>query len=225
MIRLAVESGTKAIAATPHANSAFPYDPEATRALLAQLAGACDCPVSLHQGCELQLLAGNIRRALARPTDYTINGRSYLLVEFSDFTIPPAIDEIFSEMGGAGIRPLIAHPERNRLLVDGRDRLRKWVSDGVALQLTADSVLGRYGKRAEAAALEWIADGLASVLASDGHDLQQRPPSLAPAFDFIAREFGGARAEQLFRTAPAAILAGEPVASPPPAPRRRWFFL
>ncbi len=47
-----------------------------------------------------------------------MNQKNYLLVEFNEIAIPPVMDQTLHEMQLAGIRPIITHPERNRLLAD-----------------------------------------------------------------------------------------------------------
>src|SRR5450755_2798786 len=74
-------------------------------------AAAGDAP-RIHYGCDFHLTLENIDDALRSPEKYSIDHRGYLLVEFSDFLIPKTTSEIFARLIGAGLRPIVTHPER-----------------------------------------------------------------------------------------------------------------
>jgi protein-tyrosine phosphatase len=69
--------------------------------------------------------------------------------------------------------------------------------------------------------------GLVHVVASDGHDIEHRPPRLDLASDILTREMGAEAAELLLVTNPLAILTGEPAWGPASTaikPRKKsWF--
>jgi protein-tyrosine phosphatase len=77
--------------------------------------------------------------------------------------------------------------------------------------VTGGSLLGDFGERAQAAADEFFRRGLVHLVASDAHDLKQRPPRLADAREDV-RAIWGSEAEQgLFDANPQAVLASEPI--------------
>jgi protein-tyrosine phosphatase len=221
MIHLAAESGTSDIVATPHANLRFAYRPDLVDAKIAELAHASDNAVRIHRGCDFHLFVENIERAIADPARFTINGRRYLLVEFSDVVIEESTTEVFRRMLSSGTTPIITHPERNPLLVESTAQIRRWVEAGCRVQLTAQSFLGRFGKEAKAACDEFMGQGLAHFVASDGHDTKHRPPVLKEAYRHIARHYGEACAQTLLVSNPTNALTGHPVA-PAPAWTRKW---
>ncbi len=45
--------------------------------------------------------------------------------------------------------PIITHPERNGLLRQRLDQIRIWVANGATAQVTAQSLTGKFGKRAQ----------------------------------------------------------------------------
>lgn len=225
MVRVAAETGTTDLVATPHANLQYPFDPEVVRQKLAELAGACGQAVRLHAGCDFHFYFDNIQDALAHPTKYTINHRQYLLVEFSDLLIVKTTDELLARMQEAGMVPIITHPERNFLLHWRLERIRKWVEQGCLVQVTAQSFLGRFGREARGVCRELTRRGLVHFVASDGHDSQDRPPRLDLAYRHIVKRYGAAVAERLLLSNPRAILAGKPLPEAPeaePAPPRKW---
>ena len=141
MLRLAADSGTTDIVATPHANSAFPFDPDLIGRKIAELQDAAGPIPRIHRGCDFHLTLENIEDALANPRKYAINHLCYLLVEFSDLLIPRTTQEIFDRLQGAGLVPIVTHPERNGLLHTRLDQLQAWVEHGALVQVTAGSLL------------------------------------------------------------------------------------
>jgi protein-tyrosine phosphatase len=216
MLRLAAESGTTDIVATPHANLEYAYKPELVDERIAELAEAAAGAVRIYRGCDLHLYYENIQQALDDPAQFTINRNRYLLVEFSNVTILDSAGEVFKRMLGGGTTPVITHPERNPLLARSLDQITLWVDAGCRVQVTAHSFLGRFGRRAKAAATQLIERNLVHFIASDAHDTEHRPPAMDGAYRYIEGKYGKARAEALFVGNPRAALAGEPVEAAEP---------
>jgi len=226
MVEVARAAGTTDIVATPHSNSQYHFDPDVVRQKIAELESATKGVIRIHTGCDFHLSASNIRDALAHPSKYTINHLNYLLVEFSDLLIPPNTSEIFERFQSEGIVPIITHPERNARLHDQPGQIRTWVENDCLVQVTGQSLLGRFGKRAKAFADSLMSEGLTHFVASDAHDPKGRPPSLAEAYRYVADRYGAQQAQALFVTNPRAALAGEPVESSGLKPRKRkWYQL
>ena len=107
-----------------------------------------------------------------------------------------------------GLRPIITHPERNPILIQNRARVNTWVQEGCYVQVTAGSLLGRFGQRAQKAAEAWLDEGAVHFFASDAHNLTSRPIQLRPAFETVAKLKGEAVARALFRENPLATIEG-----------------
>jgi protein-tyrosine phosphatase len=228
MLALAAETGTTDLVASPHANLQFRFDPDAVERKLAELAQAFGDAVRLHCGCDFHFYYDNIQDALAHPAKYTINHKNYLLVEFSDLLISKSTDEVFAHLLEAGIVPIVTHPERNYLLHRRLDQIQGWVERGCLVQVTAQSLLGRFGSGARNISRELLKRGLVHFVASDAHDSRDRPPRLDLAYRDVAKRYGGALAERLFVANPRAALTGDPLPPAPPAeppPPRKWYQL
>jgi protein-tyrosine phosphatase len=211
MLRMAADSGTTDIVATPHANYQYRYDGEAVVAKVAELSQAVGEKIRIHRGCDFHLSAANIMDALANPTKYTINNLSYLLVEFAEMVIPPNIEAVFARFRGLGITPIITHPERNPVLQKRPAQVEKWVNAGCLVQVTAQSFGSRFGKSAQRCCQELMQSRVVHIVASDAHDTRHRPPVLADAFEHVRGKYGEGTAENLFIRNPGSVLAGEPV--------------
>jgi protein-tyrosine phosphatase len=198
MLRQAAEAGTTDIVASSHANMRYAFDPAVAERKIAELSVACPEGPRIHYGCELHVTPENLDRALRYPERYSIAGRGYLLLELSDLQIPRTMSAIFAQLIQAGLQPIVAHPERNPLLQKKLDTLETWVADGCLLQVTAHSLLGRFGRTAKAAAERLMQRRLVQFLASDAHHPEHRPATMRDAWDHVERNFGKDTAERLF---------------------------
>ncbi len=201
MLKIAAESGTTDIVATPHSDLQFTYQPAEIARQIAELSAALP-GIRIHAGCDFHLHFDNIRDCLDHPAKYTVNHKRYLMVEFPDASISKGTADVFDRMQRVDITPVITHPERNTLLMQQIEELTQWVRGGCLIQVTAQSFLGRFGKAAQHAAGELMKRNLVHFVASDGHDPEYRPPVLKPGFDFIAEKYGETVARRLFITNP-----------------------
>jgi protein-tyrosine phosphatase len=168
----------------------------------------------------------NIADALEHPDKYSIDGKGYLLVEFSDLLIPQSTPEIFRAMRAAGLVPVVTHPERNELLQRRMDEMAAWVQEGCLMQVTGHSLLGKFGKPARLAAEELMQRSMVHFIASDAHDPAYRSPALDRAYRHVSERYGERVAEILLVENPQAALDGEHCGSmPPPQAKKRWFHL
>jgi protein-tyrosine phosphatase len=226
MLKIAVAGGTTDIVGTPHANTEFTFDPALVAQKLAELSAAAGQSIRIYTGCDFHLQYENIQDALENPTKYTINHKNYLLVEFSDLMIFNTTGDIFYQLRSAGILPVVTHPERNWLLQKRFEAISEWVTEGACLQVTGQSLTGRFGRHAKEFAEKLMKAGMVHFIASDAHGCDDRTPDLREAFDYVSERYGAKRAERLFVINPRAALHGEPLPElgiPDPAPRRKWY--
>jgi protein-tyrosine phosphatase len=222
MVRMAVESGTTAIVATPHASSRYSFDFDAVREKAAEL-GAAVPSIPILTGCDFHLSFDNLEDALRHPRRYTINQRQYLLVEFPDVVTFSTTPQIFGQLRSKGMIPIVTHPERNAFLQDKVDEMARWVDEGACVQITAQSFLGLFGRRARDSAYRLMKRGLVHFVASDAHDLTQRTTCLRESYAHVADKFGDETAERVFVDNPAAAVAGDTLPVEPAGQRKRWF--
>ena len=226
MLRIGAAAGTTDIVATPHANLEFTFDPDVVRGKVAELRDAAGDQPRIHHGCDFHLSFDNIQDAIAHPDKYTVNNRSYLLVEFSDLLIFKNSGEILDMLLNAGMVPIVTHPERNFLLQQRLAELEEWASKGCLLQVTGQSLLGRFGKHAQKFSETLLERGLVHFIASDAHDPEDRTPDLSAPFQWITERCGPEWAELLFVTNPGRVLEGEPIPADPglaPPQPRKWY--
>lgn len=227
MARAAVSAGTATLATTPHLHIDFPdvqVEQIARRCeeLRAQLARE-QIPLELVSAAEVSL-----PRAL-EASDQQLFLASYnqrgedLLIE-TPFTHVAGLERLLHHLRGKGYRITLAHPERNPAFQQDAAPLYLLVEQGVLLQVNADSLLGPVGGRgAKRLGRQLVSDGLAHVIASDGHRASSWRPvtRLAEAVGVAAEIVGVDRATWMTRDAPAAIIAGVELPPPPPIVKLR----
>ena len=110
MLKLAAETGTTDIVATPHSDLQYKLDPDLVTERIRDLSEATGGSPRIHRGCDFHLSLDNVHAALENPAGFTINGLSYLMVEFADVFIPPSTEEIFRRFIELGVVPVVTTP-------------------------------------------------------------------------------------------------------------------
>ena len=213
MVEMAIADGITHVVCTPHSSHHYNFDPERNATLFAALQDAVHARfgdrLTLGLGCDFHLMFDNIEDAQRFPTRYTINGHNYLLVEFPDSAISPNMAQTFYQLQLSGMTPVITHPERNLILARQPERMEEWLKAGALIQVTAGSLLGRFGPMAEQSAT-WLLDHhWVHFLATDAHNTQSRPPQLRPSMDWVAERYGAPTAERLCIANPRAAFYGD----------------
>jgi protein-tyrosine phosphatase len=211
---MAAAAGTTDLVCTPHANTEYRFEPPLIAERLRELEAGVDGAIRLYAGCDFHLSYDNIQDAIANPRKYTINGNCYLLVEFSDLLIFKNTAEIFGRLRDAGMVPIVTHPERNALLRQRLEEIEQWVQEGALLQVTGSSLLGQFGRRAAEFSRTLLDRGLVHFIASDGHDLEHRPPTMNDAHVWLVKNYSQRLADILCTENPRATLSGAPIHLP-----------
>lgn len=214
MARMAAEDGITHVVCSPHANGKYSYDPAAVAAKITELELAFErerINLKLGRGCDFHLSYDNIEQAKVDPARYSINGLGYLLVEIPDFGVPPGLTEVFYELQLAGLTPILTHPERNPTLQVDPQRIVDWLKCGVLVQVTAGSIAGQMGKKAERMAHELLAKRWVHFVATDAHNTTSRAPRMRAAHEAVAGKYGPDYARLLCVSNPLAAFTGKPL--------------
>ncbi len=212
LCRIAVADGITRAIVTPHIH---PGRWENTRTSIAQACSSLQRTLEQH-GIPLRLgFAGEVRltdRLMQQVADDDIpfygvvNGYQVMLLEFPHSHLIPGGEMLAQWLLDQGIRPLIAHPERNKQIMKNTSQLQPFIDAGCWLQVTAGSVTGHFGEKSRIIAHQLLQSDMVTVLASDGHNARVRPPVLRQAFEYIVREYGEKRAQRLMLDTPALII-------------------
>jgi protein-tyrosine phosphatase len=218
MAEMAIADGITHVVATPHSSAEHRFDPEAIRQRREELQARLGDRLQLATGCDFHLSYENLQDIRTNLTKYTLNQKNYLLVEFADFAIPPGMDDALHNLQLLGLSPIITHPERNRLICSQPERLRGWLHQGCTVQITAQSLLGRWGEGTKKQVEEWLDREMVHFFASDAHNLTQRPLRLKETYEIVAQRWGEPRALALFRDNPLAAFEGRALPYEPDQP-------
>ena len=134
-------------------------------------------------------------------------GDRLVLLELPHTHIPPGCDELIHWLLAKGIRPLIAHPERNQAVIKKIKRIEPLIKAGCLFQITAGSLAGIFGDEPRDCAIKMLKRGWVTVLASDAHNLTYRIPELEPGRLVAAGIVGEKEAWAMVRERPAMITA------------------
>lgn len=159
-------------------------------------------------GGEVRLLPECLERADrdALPSIGRWDGDRVLLLEFPDGQIPVGTVNAVAYLRDRGYRPMIAHPERNRAVMTDPTKIKPLIEAGCLVQLTAASIIGAFGARAQRVSLQLLDAGVVTVVATDAHNVPYRPPRLAEARAFLEKHYGAGSADALTRLTPAKII-------------------
>ena len=219
LARAAVKNGITAAALTPHIHPRR-YPNSKSRLLhtfirFQDLLKKSDIPLQLFLAGEVRVSAESLELFEQGEIPFLgeVDGYKIVLLEFPHDAIPVGSQQFVSKLLSMKIRPLIAHPERNKHVMGDAERIRPFVDMGCWLQLTAGSLTGAFGKPAKKIASKLLEEELAWVIATDSHNLEHRPPDLAEGRDAVAEIVGSRMAQRMVLERPARIL-GLNIASP-----------
>lgn len=184
MARVAEADGVQLIVATPHCNleAAACPTPAQIRDLTAQLNHLLQengSRLRVAPGAEARATSGLVE-AVAAGRVLTLGDRGrFLLVELPPAGQPLFAAELFFRLRLAGVTPVIAHAERYDFFRSAPAALKELTDRLYPIQVNAGSLLGREGRRIRHSARQLIRSGLATIIASDGHNDTDRPPVLS----------------------------------------------
>lgn len=221
MARIAVADGITVTACTPHIYPGlYENNADGIRHAVATLQMMLD-----RRGIALRLVEGADAHVVPELLDGlktgripTLAGSRYFLFEPPHHVAPPRLEETAFNAMAAGYVPVVTHPERLTWIESHYDIFRRMAKSGIWMQLTAGAVTGRFGRKPQYWAEKMLDEGLVSIIATDAHRADKRPPLLAEARDAAAKRLGADEAAHLVVTRPQGILDNTPPASLPPIP-------
>ena len=233
MADMAVQSGVKVMAATPHCNQPGVfrnYESAEQKDLYRKVKDALAAekiPLQLLRGMEI-FTTRDVPEKMAQKKVIALNGSRYYLMEFGFNSEPQYIEENLRRVIGLGKVPIIAHPERYYCVQDDPNYLYHWRMQGALAQLNKGSVLGRFGDYAGRTAEVLLQHCLVNCIASDAHGADMRTTGMQEIKSYLDRHFSEDASELLMYTNPKHILQNKvlPERAAPIAVSRKksWFW-
>ena len=230
MARVAARDRTRVMLATPHRrdvteNWSVPH----IRGLVEDLNGRIR-----SEGIDLTIRLGmenhidtDVPGEVSAGRALRINETRYILVELPFFGRPNYIEDVLFRLQIEGLTPVLAHPERIEAFQRDAQMLAEFVDRGMISQITAGSIVGRFGRGVERFTRTLLKRGLVHVISSDAHEpVGPRSPGTSVGVGEAARFVGNDKAQAMVVDTPKAILDDRPVEVEPAVvlrrPRRWW---
>ncbi|SEG13473.1 protein-tyrosine phosphatase [Eubacterium ruminantium] len=130
---------------------------------------------------------------------HSMAGGKYMLFEFNIRIPYHELYDAIKAVVETRVRPIIAHVERYRCLVGHLDRIEELKSQGLLLQINADSLEGGLFDENTRWCKKLISGGYIEFISSDCHDPENRIPSFKAARTWIRKKLGEDMEDALFR--------------------------
>lgn len=192
MLRMAEESGTTDIVATPHvieAHGGLSWD--IIRRKVEELQKKADAEgikIRIHPGAELEMNWDLLELIKAGKNVYGPAESRYLLMEMPSLQLPMHLEDMIYELQLMGRVPILAHPERQPQLMQNPEKLLDLLENGVLTQCNGGSLFGTFGKTVAKNAEMLLENHMICFLGSDAHGTGRRNPDLRRAYEILERK-------------------------------------
>ncbi len=211
MARLASKNGIKQAIVTPHIIPGR-YDnnlASITTAFTNFNEAVVEAGIPLQLGMAAEVRLDPVIKAMVDsntlPFLGKLDGFQLLLLEFPHGNIPTGSIEMIQWLIKQKIKPVIAHPERNRAVIRDFEKIVPFIEAGCLLQITAGSLVGVFGNEPKKSAERLLERGWVSVIASDAHNRQTRTPDIEPGRVEAAKIVGEAESWVMVKDRPLEI--------------------
>ncbi|WP_160032344.1 tyrosine-protein phosphatase [Paenibacillus sp. An7] len=200
LAQAAVKSGITKVIATPHHLNESYDNPrqeveEATKQFQ-YLLQERDIPLQVRAGQEIRLHP-RLMELWMNEELLTLASSKYILLELPYHEIPAYFEDLLYELRIRNIIPILAHPERNAVLLREPEKLREFMTEGALCQITAQSIIGLFGRKVQKWCFHFCKQNGLHFISSDAHDLKHRNFALTAAYERLEERFGTAMVEQL----------------------------
>ena len=220
MSRVAAETGTKVVLATPHRKDVTEnWSVEYLRGLIWDMNA-----LNRAHGVELSLVLGmenhldtDLPKEIEAGRALPMNGTRYILIEMPFFGRPDFIEDTLNQVQAMGLTPVLAHPERTEAFQECPEMLRRFLENGMLSQITSGSVIGFWGEEVKSFTHTLLEQRMAHVMSSDTHHAGGgRSPKMDVGLEAAAEIVGGDAALAMLVDTPRAILEDKRIEVEPP---------
>ena len=211
LLRIAASDGITRMVMTPHIQPGrYNNNVQTIKAsfgLLTQAVKQTDLTIELGMAAEVHLDPQIISMLENEQIPFLgeEDGFKIMLLELPHHQVPPGTEQLIAYLMKQNIRPMIAHPERNRAIMEDIDKLHRLRDLGCLVQLTSSSITGSFGLNIHRTSILMLNQGHVDIIASDSHDNKYRPPILSTATSLVSALLGEAKAWDLVSGRPGAI--------------------
>ncbi len=207
-VKTAAAQGVHTIFATPHAfNGVFNCTKE-------NIIQACDTLTKAlyDEGILTRILPGSeirVNHDIIAEYDkgnlLTLNNSDrWLLLELPDVFMANSVCLMIRQLKERGLTPIIAHAERNLMVINKPELINEFIYNGAVIQITAGSLANDFGKFSMKAAKQMLSRDQVFCLGSDIHP--GRKYRMADAQKKLIKLLGRTKTDMITKENPAAIL-------------------
>ncbi|WP_127531047.1 tyrosine-protein phosphatase [Paenibacillus kobensis] len=193
MAHQAAQQGITDIIATPHHGNGVYMAPKelVVQAVeeMNRVFESYELPIKLHTGQEIRVYDGLIDD-WENDKLLTLAKSRYILLELPHSHVPGYFDEMVYELSIRDLIPVIAHPERNKEIIESPELLEGWIENGVLCQVTSHSLIGLFGRKIQKATIQLCKSRLNHFVSSDAHNCKERAFALREAYRMVDRSLG-----------------------------------
>lgn len=203
LLRAAIAQGTTFMMSTSHITpGVYPNSPQKIKAHFDKMMSELgDLKDEIQLACSAEVRVGHEMVQLVERDEIPwlgeLEGNKVILLELPHTHVPIEAKNIIRWLVTRGIRPLIAHPERNAEIMRFHRRSHELADLGCLFQVTAASLYGASGPHSNRAADKLAKDDLIYVIASDAHNTEYRPPGIEAGFRAAERLVGSSKASDM----------------------------
>lgn len=210
MLKMAYDSGTRIIIATPHfiigrKNSEVSVLKD-TFERVKEEAKKIGNDFEIYLGNEI-FYSDDILEALNKKRVLTMADSRYVLIEFMPQTEYKSIEKALKKVILEGYIPITAHAERYACLVKNPDLVYDLIEIGAYIQLNTASFVGGFMDKRAKFCKKLLKNNIVHFLGTDAHsDVGNRIPVMTETVDLIIKKYGEQTAETLLKNNPKKIL-------------------
>lgn len=168
---------------------------------------AAGLPIRLHLGSEIYY-SSEVLPALQEGRALPMAGTSYVLIEFNPGEGHTYIRDAVYSLLSEGYFPILAHIERYKSLMDKKARVEELYDMGCCIQVNAASITGENGWESRRDAKWLLKREYVHFIGTDSHDDKRRTPKVKEAAAYVAKKYGEAYCERIFRGNADVLLRG-----------------
>ena len=214
LLEEAYAQGVRTIVSTSHRRKGMFETPEdkiaANFSEVKQIAQEIAPDLTVVYGAEIYFSSDALEK-LEQNIIPKLNGSRYALIEFSMNTPYRDIHSALTNVLMLGITPVIAHIERYDALENNEKRVRDLIDMGCYTQVNSSNILkpklfGDTYKFMKKRARYFLERDLVHIVASDMHNLDDRPPYMREAYEIVSKRYGQDKARELFVENPEKVI-------------------
>jgi tyrosine-protein phosphatase YwqE len=211
MCRAAIADGVRTIVATPSwdADSSEPPISFAVCRDKIELLQKEFCGVlSITQGFVLPFSPRLPAIVERYGSQLALGGKRHLLVSLPALRVPAETEDVWQALNRQGFSVVVAHPECSAVLRRDQERIARWVTNGITLQIDAASVAGAHGREVRKFAIDSLRqyEGRA-VVASNARGTNGHRTMLAKAREELIKQIGTGPTQRFMTETPTAIIS------------------